>query len=143
MAGPLPPSEKSFILPTVRDAKTIVADETVVGLSLGPNIAFFSLETGMLTSEMVVPGVRQYGQEIEHKSLSRKFLAVSFRKVSGHTVLVIFDRETETILYETEQFANVSCLKILDSLTVAGNRLGLLGITCLSTFDFSILQHPK
>ena len=54
--GPFPPSEKSFFLPTVRDADAIVADETVVGLSLGPKIAFFSLETGMLTSEMVVPG---------------------------------------------------------------------------------------
>ena len=79
--GPFPPSEKSFILPTVRDADAIVADETVVGLSLGPKIAFFSLETGILTSEMVFPGVRQFGQEIENMSLSRKFLAVSFRKV--------------------------------------------------------------
>ena len=143
MARPLSPLEKSFILPTVRDAKAIVADKTVFGLLLGPKIAFFSLETGMLTSEMVVPGFQQYGQEIENISLSRKFLAVSFRKVSGQTVLVIFDRETETILYETVQFANVSCLIILDLFTVVGNRFGLLGITCLSTFDTSILQHPK
>ena len=68
----------------------------------------------MLTSEMVVPGVRQYGHEKENMSLSRKFLAVSFRKVSGHTVLVIFDQETETLLYETVQFPNINCLKILD-----------------------------
>ena len=60
------PQEKLFILPTVRDAEAIVVDETIVGLSLGPKIAFYSLETGMLTSEMVVPGVRQYGQEIEN-----------------------------------------------------------------------------
>ena len=92
--APFPLEKKSLILPTVRDAKAIVADKTVVGLSLGPKIAFFSLETGMLTSEMVVPDVHQYGQEIENMSLSRKFLAVSFRKVSGHTVLVIFDWET-------------------------------------------------
>ena len=40
--GPFPPLEKSFILPTVRDATAIVADETVVGLSLGPKIAFLA-----------------------------------------------------------------------------------------------------
>ena len=58
------PLQKSFILPTVTDATEIVADETVVGLFLGPyidpKIAFFSLETEMLTSEMVVPGLGPY-----------------------------------------------------------------------------------
>ena len=137
--GPFPPSEKSFILPTDRDADAIVADETVVGLSMGPKIAFFSLETGMLTSEIVVPGVRQFGQ----LSLSRKFLAVSFRKVSGHTVLVIFDRETETLLYQTVQFPYIRSLKILDSLTVVGSSDGTLGITSPSTSDTSILQDPR
>ena len=129
--GTNPPLEKSFVLPTVTDATDIVADETVVGLFLGPyidpKIAFFSLETGMLTSEMVVPGLGPY-QPIEHISLSRKLLAVSFRKVTGYTDLVILDRETGTRLYETLQFDNISCLKIFDSLSVVGSRSGLLGI---------------
>ena len=92
--GTKPPLEKIFVLPTVTDASVIVADETVVGLFLGPyidpKIAFFSLETGMLTSEMVVPGLGPY-QPIEHISLSRNLLAVSFRKVTGYTDLVILD----------------------------------------------------
>ena len=88
--GPIPPLEKSFILPTVTDATAIVADKTVVGLFLGPTIAFFSLETGMLTSEMVVPSLGPY-KGIEHMSLCRKLVAVSFRKVTGYSDLVIFD----------------------------------------------------
>ena len=65
-------------------------------------------------------------------SLCRKLLAVSFRKVSGYTDLDIFDRETETRLYETVQFDNISCLKIFDSLSVVGSRSGLLGIVYAS-----------
>ena len=140
--GTNPPLEKSFVLPTVTDATAIVADETVVGLFLGPTIAFFSLETGMMTSQMVVPGLGPY-EGIEHMSLCRKLLAVSFRKVTGYSELVIFDRETETRLYETVQFDNISCLKIFDSLSVVGSSSGLLGVTCLPTLDTSILQHPK
>ena len=143
--GNNPPLEKSFVLPTITDASAIVADETEVCLFLGPyiepKIAFVSLETGMFTSEMVVPGLGPW-ESIDHISLSRKLVAVSFTNL-GHTDLVILDRGTGTRLYETLHFDNISCLKIFDSLSVVGTRSGLLGITCLPTLDTSILQHPK
>ena len=76
-------------------------------------------------------------------NLCRKLVAVTFRKVTGYSDLVIFDRETETRLYETLQFDNISCLKIFDSLSVVGSRSGLLRITCLPTLHTSIHHHPK
>ena len=80
---------------------------------------------------MVVPGLGPY-KPIEHMNLCRKLVAVTFRKVTGYSDLVIFDRETETRLYETLQFDNISCLKIFDSLSVVGSRSGLLGIVYAS-----------
>jgi hypothetical protein len=143
--GNIPPLEKSFVLPTITDASAIVADKTEVCLFLGPyiepKIAFVSLETGMFTSEMVVPGLGPW-ESIDHISLSRKLVAVSFRNL-GHTDLVILDRGTGTRLYETLHFDNISCLKIFDSLSVVGTRSGLLAITSLPTLDTSILQHQK
>ena len=126
------PSQKTFVLPTIEMPAAFVADDEVVGVAVGPNVAFFSISSGLQVSQVTIPGMHTFGQYIHKMCLTDDHLAVVVEGVSSSRVL-LFDRVDLTLSYEYVLLSKGASLKVHSSLMVVGERLGRLGLLHLST----------
>ena len=136
-------SEKSFILALPRYPTALVSDETVVCLAIGWKVLVFSLETGLLITEIVIPGIKTFwNNNITKMGLNKHFLIVFVSEVNK---LIFIKKPFFKIVREVKFSSSISCMQISNSYVVVGDSHGNLKVfhNRFDKIDFTLSYPPQ